>query len=294
MAYKRYKDFLQKKKRTFLLCRLNNNQNLKKYCKILSKVILAAKHAHYNEVIHNSENKIKSTWKIVNEEKWKSKPRPNIQFLNTSNNIISNQEVMATTFNNYFLSVADLLNNNNKGYDNNTNPIHYLQNYFTKPINQINWKYTTTHEIEKIIKSLNSKNSHGYDGISNKIIKLSLPFIISPLTYICNEVLKTGVFPDRLKYAVVRPIFKKGNKHKTSNYRLISLLTSFSKIIEKLYLHLDKNNILAREQFGFRPHASTKQSAYIMINGILTVLNDNLVVGGIFSKRRLTVSTVRC
>jgi hypothetical protein len=49
-----------------------------------------------------------------------------------------------------------------------------------------------------------------------------------------------------------------------------------------LFSHLDKNNILAKEQFGFRPHASTYQAAYIMINGILTALNNKLVVGGIF------------
>ena len=70
----------------------------------------------------------------------------------------------------------------------------------------MNWKYVTTYELEQIIKSLNSKNSHEYDGISNKIIKLSLPFIISPLTYICNEILKAGILPDRLKYALVKPI----------------------------------------------------------------------------------------
>jgi len=46
----------------------------------------------------------------------------------------------------------------------------------------------------------------------------------------------TGVFPDRLKYAVVKPIFKRGNKQEISNYRPISLLTSFSKIIEKLIM----------------------------------------------------------
>jgi len=149
------------------------------------------------------------------------------------------------------------------------------------------WKYVTTYELEKIIKSLNSKNSHGYNGISNKIIKASLPFIISPLTYICNEILKTGIFPDRLKHATVKPIFKKGNKYEVSNYRPISLLTSFSKIIQKLMFnrlrsHLDKNNILGKEQFGFRPRASTEQAAYIMINGILKALNDKLMVGGIF------------
>jgi len=44
----------------------------------------------------------------------------------------------------------------------------------------------------------------------------------------------TGAFPDRLKYAIVKPIFKKGNKQEILNYKPISLLTSFSKIIEKL------------------------------------------------------------
>jgi len=59
----------------------------------------------------------------------------------------------------------------------------------------------------------------------------------------------TGVFTDRLKYAVVKPIFKKGNEQEISNYRPISLLTSFSKIIERLIYarlnaHIDMNNIL--------------------------------------------------
>jgi hypothetical protein len=72
-----------------------------------------------------------------------------------------------------------------------------------------NWQYTFTYEITKIIKSLKTKNSCGYDEISNCIIKLSAPFIISPLRYICNEILRTGIFPDRLKYALVNQSFKK-------------------------------------------------------------------------------------
>jgi hypothetical protein len=108
-----------------------------------------------------------------------------------------------------------------------------------------------------------------------RIIKLNAPIITSQLTNIFNEILKAGIFPDRLKYAIFRPILKKGDKLETSNYRPISLLTSFSKIIEKLIynrllLHLDKNNMLANEKFGFRPHASTEQASYSMINGILT------------------------
>ena len=107
------------------------------------------------------------------------------------------------------------------------------------------------------------------------------------MTYICNEILKAGIFPDRLKYALDKRIFKKGNKHDASNYRPISLLASFAKIIEKLMFnrlvsHLDINKVFAKEQFGFGPQFSTDQAAYIMINGMLTALNDKLMVGGIF------------
>jgi len=77
------------------------------------------------------------------------------------------------------------------------------------------------------------------------VIKISASFIISPLTYICNVILKNGTFPERLKYAMVIPKLKKGNQHEVSNYRPISLLTSFSKIVEKtmfkrLLSHLEK------------------------------------------------------
>ena len=68
---------------------------------------------------------------------------------------------------------------------------------------------------------------------------------------------------------------------------MISLLTSFSKIIEKLiyarlHAHIDMNNILVQEQYGFRTHSSTEQAAFTLINSILTAMNNNQMVGGIF------------
>jgi len=94
-------------------------------------------------------------------------------------------------------------------------------------------------------------------------------------------------FIDRLKYAVVKPIFKKGNKQEIFNYRLISLLTSFFKIIEKLiyarlHSHIDMNNILVQEQHGFWTHSSTEQAAFTLKNSILTAMNNNQMVGGVF------------
>jgi hypothetical protein len=87
----------------------------------------------------------------------------------------------------------------------------------------MSWHCASTHEIEKIIKSLKSKNTGGYDEISTRILKLIAPYIISLLTYICNTILNFGIFPDRLKYAIMKPIFKKGDDQEIMNYRPISL-----------------------------------------------------------------------
>jgi len=134
-------------------------------------------------------------------------------------------------------TVADTVIGNIKKGDNdskdNVDPSKYLITNFDNTFSRINWKYATTYEINKILKSLKTKNSYGYDEKPIKILKLSVPFIISPLTYICNKSLSSGEFPERVKYAIIKPVYKKGDKFLTTNYRPISLLTSFSKIFEK-------------------------------------------------------------
>ena len=96
----------------------------------------------------------------------------------------------------------------------------------------------------------------------------------------------SGTFPTRLKYAVVKPLLKKWGKDNVANYRPISLLTSFSKVFERiiydrLLKHIETNNILASEQFGFRTSSSTEKASYKLID-ILNALNNRLMVGGIF------------
>jgi hypothetical protein len=72
---------------------------------------------------------------------------------------------------------------------------------FKQSFTNIKIKNTTTDEIEKIIKELKSKRSCGHDEITTKVLKISSPFIVSPLTYICNRMLSTGTFLDRLKFS---------------------------------------------------------------------------------------------
>ena len=104
-------------------------------------------------------------------------------------------------------------------------------------------------QVLNIINSLKSRKSPGIDGIPNKVLKMSAEFIISPLTYIINQSLCKGVFPECLKTAKVIPLFKKGDESLCSNYRPISLLSCFHKLFEKvmqskLLEFLNDNNIL--------------------------------------------------
>ena len=85
----------------------------------------------------------------------------------------------------------------------------------------------------------------------------------------------------------MKPIFKNGDKLITSNYRPISLLTSFSKdfyklINSRLFTHICKNDILAYEQYGFRPNISTETASYKLINEILGAMNNKMSMEGIF------------
>ena len=92
---------------------------------------------------------------------------------------------------------------------------------FLKPI--------TIEEIHKYINKLPSKNSSGYDQISNILLKRLKKSISEPLSIIFNQSLQSGIFPDSMKIAEIIPLFKRGSKQLIENYRPISLLITMSK-----------------------------------------------------------------
>ena len=94
--------------------------------------------------------------------------------------------------------------------------------------------------------------------------------------------LNTGIFPDRLKVAKVTPIFKKGEKSSISNYRPISVLPCFSKILERimynrLYDYFTANSILFNKQFGFRAGHSTEHVVLELIDQICDFLRTKII-----------------
>jgi hypothetical protein len=260
----------------------------KRYCRLLTIVIKEAKRLHYKEIITKSRNKIKTTWKIISKETNKSTIDDTIKSLRINDQVSSNQSIIANELNEYFLNIVGSISNKHTVIkDMEINPLYFLFKHFNQPFKDMRWSYTTTKEINEIIKTLKDKNSSGYDEITSKIIKISKPFIIAPIINICNKMLTQGTFPERLKFSLIKPNYKGGNKSSPSNYRPISLLPVFSKIFEmvinqRLTTHLISQAILNEHQYGFRSGKSTQNASFTLVHEILTALNNKQMVGGLF------------
>ena len=125
-------------------------------------------------------------------------------------------------------------------------------------------------EIISLIRKINPDKATGSDGISGQMLLLCDESIILPLQIIFTNILTTSIYPDMWKIANVTPIFKKGNKQLIKNYRPISLLPICGKILEKiifnnLYSYLHTNNLITKNQSGFRPgDSTTNQLLYLL------------------------------
>ena len=109
----------------------------------------------------------------------------------------------------------------------------------------------------------------------------------TPLMNIFSPSLPTGIFPNKTKIAKFSPIFNNGKKAIASNYRPISVLPCFSKILEcimynRLYSYLNENNILFNIQFGFRTGHSTEHALLELFDQIRNTFNDKNHLLGIF------------
>jgi hypothetical protein len=110
---------------------------------------------------------------------------------------------------------------------------------------------------------LNLKKTLDCNGLSVSFIRNFALTLSRPLHHVISASLSTDIIPIQLKIAKVVPIFKSGCKNDLNNYRPISLLNVFSKIIEKivgsrLSSYLERNNLISDSQYGFRKSHSTR------------------------------------
>jgi hypothetical protein len=142
-------------------------------------------------------------------------------------------------------------------------------------------------EIASIIKLLKPKKSTGHDNVSLHFLKQINKDVAEPISILVNKSICEGVVPDSLKIAKVIPIYKNKDKSDFANYRPISLLTSLSKILEKVvhkrtYAFLNSTNIFHASQYGFRSGRSTVNAITEFMKNVLTSLENKESVISVF------------
>ena len=145
----------------------------------------------------------------------------------------------------------------------------------------------TEQEVKDILKNLKTHKSPGNDGIQNKLLFTIRDEISKPLANLYNDWLNNSIFPDQLKLAKIVMIPKKKNTNKIAEFRPISLLPTVGKVFEKLlanriYKWAEDNDIINKEQSGFRKNRSTVDNLFSLVDDIIETFNNNKRIHGIF------------
>lgn len=139
---------------------------------------------------------------------------------------------------------------------------------------------TDCEEVERIIQGLKSDCSPGWDNIGAGALKVISCVITPILTDLLNACIDKGIFPKALKKSIVHPIHKAGDRSCVDNYRPISILTTLSKVYERivnlrLIKYLEKFNLLADAQYGFRTGRSTDDAIHEFTDFVVKKLDRN-------------------
>jgi len=246
----------------------------------LYRLIKLAERRYYANELQLAQYNMRNTWKILKDiithDNTTQFPS---EFVDGITVVLDNKDI-ANGFNNYFVNVGHTLAS--KIPLTNTSYSSYLgdvvnSNFYLTPI--------VEKEILEVVNKLNNNKSAGLDNISPKVIKSTIYPIVKPLADIFNKSYVTGIVPDILKLARIVPIYKDGDPKTYSNYRPISILSCFSKILERLtynrlYSYFSK--LFNNSQFGFRKNHSTYMALLSLINNISENLDNGEATVGIF------------
>ena len=255
----------------------------KSYRNKLNHLLKISKKEYYNNYFFDNINDCKRIWKGVKQiVNYKPPTSAKHIKLRVNDRVIVSPVEVANAFNTYFSSIG---NNLTKSISNvEISPMEYLCN---RVCNSLFIYPTTTDEIENEISKLKPGKATGPYSISVGILKLLKSVLSTPLQILFNNSYLSGNVPNALKLSNVIPVFKKGSQTSLSNYRPISLLSIFHKLLERLMYNrlvsfLDKHHVLFEKQFGFRSKHSTDHAILSIVDKIQKAIEERNYSCGIF------------
>ena len=242
-------------------------------------------------MISANKDNLRKTWAIIKNVINKHKHSKTVKQFHYNGRILEDAHAISNGFNEYFVNVGPHLAKQipkDSADFRNFLPESSLNSIYIKP--------ASTCEVNKIINELRH-GSPGWDNFTAKSLKCVSEYMIDVLTYVCNLSLSEGVFPNELKLAKIIPIYKANDPSLFSNYRPISLLSIFSKILEKLMCKrllnfLKKKQLFYKFQFGFRDGHSSYMALMILTDKLTKALDDGEYAIGLFLDFRKAFDTV--
>ena len=201
---------------------------------------------------------------------------------------INDTNVIAETLNSYFANIGKQIQetiamdgspNEHEGKEKETdNEEEEAGDY------EFDFREITEEEVLEMLNGLEEHKASGLDNIPASLIKPVASHIVVPLTHIFNMSVMFGSFPQEWKLSRVTPIHKGGDKNDMGNYRPISVLPTFAKMMEKFvfkqyYSYLIEHSILTENQFGFRPQHSTETALLNVTESWSDSIDEGKMVG---------------
>ena len=240
---------------------LEDEFKYKTYESLFEKLRKKAKTTYYSKLIYKYKTDSKRTWQVMKKMTGKQKTKLNLlpQQIKVDKTIIKNPRDIAKEFNKFFTSAGLKLTKKSQTLKKK------IQHFLTSHNEKMQFKELNFDEFEEAFKSLKQNKAAGFDDLSSNIIIDAYDSLKNILFHVFKVSIKQGIFPDSLKVAKETPIFKSDAKDSISNYRPISILPAFLKVLERImynrvYNHLDSKGLLYEKQFGFQRNNSTEHA----------------------------------
>ena len=265
----------------------NRRSDYKKLRNEVVSKIRKAERTYLSRQVQDSVGNIKRHWNILKTviNKTNNKEEVTTDFLYKGNWIKDKQE-NANSFNEFFANIGK--QTNETVGPSKDSSLHYLLKNKERNINDLLLSEVNAEDVSDVCRKMTPKTSTDPLGIKQKTILEDIDIFAHVIAHMVNCSMKTGACPSSSKLARVIPVYKqKGSKHLYGNYRPISLLTTFSKIMErliynKLFDFLVRYGILFESQFGFRKGHNTTHATLDFVKAIEDALEKGEFAVGVF------------
>ena len=270
--------------RQFLKFRSAENQNkFRKYRNTLRLAIRHAKKSYYQSQFEKNCQNPKRLWAdLLEAVHGKAHQHDMPDSFEVGGGEVKDPAIISDLFNKYYGQVAPSLDSSLGPSDKD--PLSYMDHIYIPDV--MTFRPVTANHVSNVVSTLKDASA-GLDDLSTKLVKTILPIILPELTYLVNLCITQNTFPDIYKTAIITPVFKAGSRKQFANYRPISVLTIFSKVLEtimyqQLLFFISDNNIIYENQFCFRSKHSTYMPIALLYDFITTSLAKGQVSACIY------------